>query len=142
VTRDQLIAFLVEFVRGHRYAVQASVSAQGPQAAVVGVAVTPRLELVFDTLEGTRKCANLRRDPRIALVVGTQDEKTLQFQGVADEPQGAELERLKALYLERFPDGHERTTWPGITYFRARPTWVRFSDFSGAAPVIEELSLE
>jgi hypothetical protein len=142
VERDQLIAFLAEFVREHRYAVEASVSEDGfPQAAVVGVAVTPTLELVFDTLASTRKCRNLRRDPRIAFVIGTERDKTLQYQGIADEPQGQELERVKAIYLQRFPDGYERASWPGITYFRARPSWVRFSDFSGATPLVEERAL-
>jgi hypothetical protein len=50
---------------------------------------------------------------------------------------GAELERLKELYLARFPDGRERAAWPGITYFRVRPAWLRYSDFSGSAPLIE-----
>jgi hypothetical protein len=42
-------AELLEFLRRHRYAVQAS-SAHGgaPQAAVIGIAVTDELELVFE----------------------------------------------------------------------------------------------
>ena len=59
---------MLEFMRRHRLAVQASSAANGaPQAAVVGVAVTDRCELVFDTLRTSRKCQNLRHDPRIAL---------------------------------------------------------------------------
>ena len=62
---------LLAFLRKHRLCVQASVAAEGgPQAAVVGYAVSDRLELIFDTLASTRKAENLRRDPRIALVVG------------------------------------------------------------------------
>ena len=45
---------LVRFLRKHRLAVQASVSARGgPQAAVVGVAVSDGLEIVFDILTPT-----------------------------------------------------------------------------------------
>jgi hypothetical protein len=44
------------------------------------------------------------------------------------------LDRLKKLYFASFPDGIERQAWPGITYFRVRPTWVRFSDFRGPEP--------
>lgn len=130
-------AELVEFVRAQKWAVEASVDASGaPQAAVIGVAVSDALELVFDTLGTTRKAHNLRRDPRVAFVIGWDDARTLQYEGVADEPSGAELERLKALYFARFPDGHERASWPDITYFRARPRWVRYSDFRGSEPVI------
>lgn len=126
---------LLGFLRRHRYAVQASTAAGGaPQAAVVGVAFTPALEMVFDTLDSTRKCSNLRRDPRVALVVGWDEEQTAQIEGVADEPAGDDLARVKAAYFAAFPDGPSRERWPGITYFRVRPTWIRYSDFRGAEP--------
>jgi pyridoxine/pyridoxamine 5'-phosphate oxidase len=123
-------AELLTFLKRHRYAVQASVHATGaPQAAVVGVAVTDELELVFDTLGDTRKAENLRRDPRVALVVGWDDAQTVQLEGVADEPPGDELARLKCAYFAVFPDEREREEWPGISYFRVRVTWARYSDF-------------
>lgn len=123
-------AEMLQFIRRHRYAVQSSVAADGaPQAAVVGIAVTDALEVVFDTLGTSRKAQNLRREPRVALVVGWDEEQTLQLQGVADEPSGAELQRLKRAYLAVFPDGVEREQWPDITYVRVRVTWARYSDF-------------
>lgn len=136
MTRDDLLLFL----RRHTYVVQASTGPGGaPQAAVIGVAVTDALEIVFDTLDSTRKCANLRRDPRIALVVGWDEAQTVQLEGLADEPTGAELARVKAVYLARFPDGHERERWPGITYFRVRPTWIRYSDFRQPEAAVVEV---
>ena len=54
------------------------------------------------------------------------------------EPTGAELERLRELYFESFPDGRERQSWRGITYIRARPTWIRYSDFTTDPPAIIE----
>jgi general stress protein 26 len=134
MTRDELLSFL----RHHRYAVQASVAASGaPQAAVIGIAVTDQLELVFDTLGTSRKALNLRRDPRIALVVGWDDEQTVQLEGKADEPTGLELARLKAVYFARFPDGLERESWPDITYFRIRPSWARYSDFRPEGRIVD-----
>jgi hypothetical protein len=136
MTRADLVAFITQ----HRYAVEASTAASGaPQAAVVGVVVTDALELFFDTLGTTRKAQNLRRDPRIAFVIGW-DDRTVQYEGVADEPTGAELAHLKQLYLAKFPDGREREAWPHISYFRARPTWVRYSDFRGPEPAVVELA--
>jgi hypothetical protein len=134
------LAELVSFMRRHRLAVEASLSAQtGPQAAVVGFAVSDAAEVFFDTLSSTRKCQNLRQDPRIALVVGWDEECTVQYEGVADEPRGAELARLKELYFSVFPDGREREHWSGIAYFRVRPCWARYSDFTGALPSLSEL---
>ncbi|MFO0551465.1 MAG: pyridoxamine 5'-phosphate oxidase family protein [Polyangiaceae bacterium] len=133
-------AALFEFVASHMYAVQASSSPSGPQAAVIGVAVTDQRELVFDTLGDTRKAVNLRSDPRIALVV-FGDAQTAQIEGLVDEPSGEELARIKRAYFARFPDGVERETWPLIAYFRVRPTWVRYSDFRGPEARVVELRL-
>jgi hypothetical protein len=133
---------LLKFMRAQQNAVQASVSAaQTPQAAVVGVAVSDQFEVIFDTLSSTRKAKNIADNSRIAFVFGglnPGDERTLQYEGVADVPSGAELERLKAIYYARFPDGAQRLSWPGLVYVRVRPTWLRFSDFNQDPPLIVE----
>jgi general stress protein 26 len=135
---------LLQFLRTHRLAVQTSISPSGvPQAAVVGIAVSDRFEIVFDTLASTRKAFNLRQNPNAALVVGglTQgDERTAQIEGVADEPGGEDLERLKRLYYDVYPDGSSRLSWPGLIYIRVRATWIRFSDFNQNPPLIVEFT--
>jgi general stress protein 26 len=132
-------ADLLTFVRRSKLAVVSTTSAAGaPQAAVVGVAVTDALEIVFDTLETSRKAVNLRRDARIALVIGWDEEQTVQCEGIADEPAGAELERIKAVYIATFPDGVARQSWPGLTYFRVRLGWARYSDFRTPDALIVE----
>ena len=127
-------AQLLQFMRSHRLAVEASVSpASGAQAAVVGIAITNDFEVIFDTVETTRKARNLRDNPKIALVIGgwlQGDERTVQYEGVADEPRGRELERIKQAYFDVWPDGRIRQTWPGLIYIRARPTWIRYSDYN------------
>jgi len=137
-------ARLLAFLRSERLAVQASSAADGaPQAAVVGFAATDEIELVFDTLASTRKARNLRGNPKIAFVIGglgDRDERTVQYEGVADEPSGAELERLKREYYAVFPDGPSRIGWPGLTYVRVRPTWIRYSDYNVDPPEIVELT--
>ena len=135
---------LLQFLQSHRLAVQTSVSASGtPQAAVVGIAVSDRFEIVFDTLASTRKAINLRQNPRAGLVVGgliAGDERTAQIEGVADEPAGEELERLKGVYYDVYPDGRSRAAWAGLIYVRVRPTWARFSDYNQAPPLIVEFA--
>lgn len=133
MTRDELL----EFLRAQPWAVESSVTGEGaPQAAVVGVAVTDQFELVFDTLGTSRKACNLRANPRIAVVIGWDDGRTAQIEGVADEPVGATLLRLRDAYLRRFPDGHERAALPDITYFRILPRWIRYSDFRTTPPTV------
>jgi general stress protein 26 len=133
---------LLEFLRGHRLAVQTSVSETvAPQAAVVGFAISDQFEIVFDTLASTRKAQNLRQNPKIALVIGGLlggDERTVQYEGIADEPSGPELALLQQVYYTAYPDGPSRLSWPGLIYIRVRPTWVRYSDYNTDPPVIVE----
>jgi hypothetical protein len=139
-----MLTELLEFMRTQRFAVEASCARDGAaQAALVGVAVTDALEIVFDTLDTTRKARNLRASPRAAFVLGgwlAGDERTVQFEGIADEPDGAELERIKQAYFATWPDGPSRAAWPGLVYFRVRPTWIRFSNFNHAPPRIVEFT--
>ena len=128
---------LLTFMRDQKWAVEASVSRRNaPQAAVIGVAITDDLEVVFDTLSTSRKAENLRRNATIALVIGWDEGQTVQYEGVADEPTGDELARIKRAYFAKFPDGLEREQLPAITYFRVRPTWIRYSDFRQGEPVV------
>jgi pyridoxine/pyridoxamine 5'-phosphate oxidase len=134
MTRAELLAFL----RKHRLGVLATVSPAGePESAVVGIAFTDQLEIIFDTIGTSRKSINLRNSPKIAFVVGWDEEITVQLEGIADEPSGAELDRLKEAYFQVYPDGRERQLWPGITYFRVLPHWARYSDFNPDGKIIE-----
>jgi Pyridoxamine 5'-phosphate oxidase len=144
MTREEIYLF----VRARRFAVVSTIMDDGsPESALVGIAVTPDLELIFDTTDSTRKCANLRRDPRAAFVIGWRGDylahtggfQTMQYSGVADEPQGEELSRLLDIYLAAHPEGAERRNWPGLTYFRVRPRWVRYSTYYRPRQ-IEEIS--
>jgi general stress protein 26 len=138
VTRAELIGFL----HGHKLAVEATMTPDGPpQAAVVGFAVSDFLEIVFDTVTSSRKYQNLRRDPRIALVIGWDREITAQIAGVVDFSTGDELDRIRECYFVAYPDGRDRLNWPGITHARVRPTWIRYSDFTQDPPRIVEMDI-
>ena len=131
---------LLEFIRAHGLAVVATTSATGaPEAALVNIAVTDDLELIFYALQDTRKCVNLRRDPRVAAVIGWESEKTLQYEGTADEPRDEELAGLKKIYGASRPDAQFQMSWPGVTYFRVRPSWIRMSNYGSPWSVEESV---
>jgi pyridoxine/pyridoxamine 5'-phosphate oxidase len=124
----------------HKLGVVSSIGPDGtPQSALVGIATTPAIEVVFDTVKSSRKYGNLVARPRCSLVVGWIGEQTVQLEGVAEELAGAELDRLRPAYFAAWPDGPARMSWPGITYFVIRPRWIRYSDFRQNPPVIVEL---
>ncbi|MGA2909015.1 MAG: pyridoxamine 5'-phosphate oxidase family protein [Terracidiphilus sp.] len=134
---DALYSFMARF----RYGVVSSTSKAGtPQSALVGIATTTELEIVFDTVKSSRKYPNLIERPACSFVVGWDGEQTIQFEGLAMEPQGDELRRYQQAYFAVWPDGPARMSWPGIAYFVVRPRWIRFSDFDRNPPLIEELT--
>lgn len=133
--RDELLAF----VRAHRWAAVSTVSPSGePQGSVVRVVASDAFELVFDTTDTTRKTANLRHNGKVALVVGWDNNQTVQIEGLADEPRGEELQRLKELYRNTYPNYYRtRQGMKGLIHFRVLPKWMRYSDFrSNPANVI------
>jgi hypothetical protein len=54
--------------------------------------------------------------------------RTVRYEGIADEPFGAELERLTEIYYQVYSDGRTRRSWPALIYIRVQPTWIRYSD--------------
>jgi hypothetical protein len=106
----------------------------------VGIATTPELEIIFDTVKSSRKYPNLVERPSCSFVVGWDGEQTVQFEGDAFEPAGEELKRYQEAYFVVWPDGPARMSWPGITYFVVRPRWIRYSDFDRTPPFIEEIT--
>jgi Pyridoxamine 5'-phosphate oxidase len=132
---------LFEFMSGCKLGVLGSVSPEGvPQSALVGIAVSEELEIIFDTLDTTRKFRNLTANCRTSFVIGWEGEKTVQFEGEAFLPKGEELDWYKKIYFAAWLDGPARQSWPGMTYFVVRPRWVRYSDFDQQPPLIEERS--
>ena len=136
-------AALVAFMSRFRYGVVSSLSHSGvPQSALVGIAVTPELDIAFDTVKSSRKYANLIEDPRCSMVIGWDGEQTVQLEGLATQPTESELSRYREIYFAVWPECRAHLSWPGIVYFVVRPTWIRYSDFDQHPPLIEEMVLD
>jgi len=113
-----------------------------PQAALIGIAVTEKLEIVFDTVKSSRKYPNLIARPACSFVIGGwgAGEQTVQYEGEAEELKSQDLERYQEIYFRVYPDGPARMTWPGIVYFVVRPKWIRYSDFDQNPPLLREFT--
>lgn len=132
--------FLYNFISKYKYAVLATVTEDNfPESALVGFAVTQDLKIIFDTVSTSRKYQNLIKNPAIAFVIGWDNEKTVQYEGIAKAPTTNELDDLLQNYFQVFPDGRDRKeNWKDIAYFCVEPNWIRYSDFD-TPPKIEEL---
>jgi len=130
-----------DIVRQKRLAVVSTVHDSGaPEAALVGFALTERNEIVFDSLGSSRKAINIARRPVAALVIGWDNDITVQIEGDARRPQGDDLTYAKAAYFREWPDGRGRENWPDIAYIVVKPRWLRYANYAGA-PVIEEFTV-
>jgi pyridoxine/pyridoxamine 5'-phosphate oxidase len=106
----------------------------------VGIAVTSELEVIFDTVKTSRKYANLTQRPSCSFVIGWEGEQTVQFEGIAAVILGNELSPYQEQYFSVWPDGKDHLSWPGITYFVVRPSWIRYSDYGVNPPLIQEFA--
>jgi pyridoxine/pyridoxamine 5'-phosphate oxidase len=133
MTRDQFVAF----VRDARQGVVATVDpARHPEAALVGVAVTDGGELVFDAPNATSKIANIREKSRVALVIGWDDDVSVQVEGDADILSGPDREAHGRVYLAQFPGS--RVLDEGFAVVRVVPGWLRYYDARSEPPVVVE----
>ena len=123
------------YLRGYRLGVLGSLSPQGePQAALVGYAVTDELEILFDTVRTSRKHRNMMANPQVSFTFGNTapaevDERTAQYEGLAEELAGATLDRLRPIYLATWPECAIHQQWPDICWFVLRPRWIRYTAY-------------
>ena len=123
---------MADYVRARGDAVVSTLGVAGePQAAYLSITATDAGELVFDAKADSRKVANLRRDNRIAVVVGGADGTTLQVQGAADFPAGADLVRCAEAYTSAFPQFADSLHSEGVVVIRVTVDWARFGDYRG-----------
>jgi len=133
-------AELLVYLRTCRYAVIGTIGPDGgPQGALVGVAVTDDLELIFDTAADSRKHGNLQHNSRIAATLSGPGEQTVQLEGRA-HPVSVTAESdadFRDAYYAAWPDGRERRSWPNIAYWRIAPCWARYSDYDRGPLMVE-----
>lgn len=120
----------VTFVGERGLGVIATLGPRGtPQAAVIAVVATDLGEVVFGTERGSRKFANIRRRPDVALAVGWNDDAvSVQCEGIADEPDGADMDRCLKCYLDRFPREQRLAENGELVLVRVRMNWIRYDD--------------
>lgn len=122
---------ILQFVKGQSLAVIATVSKNGsPEAAVVEFGELDDFTIVIDTLKTSRKYKNLQVNPKVAIVVGWDENITVQINGVANELSGPELEEAKTAYFSKNPRAKKWADKLGIAYFAIKPEWLRYSDLN------------
>ena len=120
----------VSFVRKNGLGVVATLGPNGtPQAAVVAILATDLGEVIFGCERSSRKFTNIQRRPEVAVAIGwDSDEVTVQCEGIADEPDGADGERCLKCYTGEYPSEQRLVRSQKLALVRVRMNWIRYAD--------------
>lgn len=130
------VTTIVKAVRREGRAVLATTSPEGtPEAALVGIAALDDGTLIVDALLTSRKVANLRTNPAVAVVVGAGDI-SMQLEGTGRLTTGSERRALADAYEAQLPGS--RAHDPSLAVIAIDVHWVRVYDASGGTPVVTE----
>jgi len=133
--KDEALTFL----KAHSLATLATISPEGnPHARIVYYASDDAFNVYFLSLANTRKVADIRVNPKAAVVISDDDKQhMLQIEGVFEEMTdtatfGPIITKLSQnLFPEDGPEApvtHMDKAKP--VFFKLAPTWVRWSNFT------------
>jgi len=133
---------IVDFLADRENAIMALATGADDRILARMILVTCEdLDIYFFTWEGSRKCEQIRANPRVALCKDrVQIEGTAQILGGLFDPAHAAIRRL---FDERFPETVER--WrdkPGMVLVRIAPTSVVLGGEPGEDPHLVFVDLE
>jgi uncharacterized pyridoxamine 5'-phosphate oxidase family protein len=133
---------IFHFIHDKRLAVMATVHPDNSlEAAVIQFAVTENLEIIFNTFSTYRKYVNLQKNPAVALVFGGEEKITVQYEGVARECFGNEREKVKTLFLQKYPKAGKWDNYPQTRWFVVTPKWIRYSDLRNDIWINREVNM-
>lgn len=128
-------------MQAHKLAVLATVNPKGlPEAAVIGFSENDKFEIFFGTSAKSRKYKNLSRNGHIAMVIGWDQGKTVQLEGIATEvTDEKEIEEYRKVHLAKIPSAAKFMKEADEAFFQIKPSFVRFSDLSKDPWDVEEI---
>jgi general stress protein 26 len=126
---------IYEFIKQHHLAAMGTVNQQAlPEVSVIGYVfkqIGEDFEIHVATYDSSRKYANLKRNPRVALAIGWESGKTVQIEGEAVKISDAEeIKELVWSDLGKMPTVAKYIKPERVVFFKIKPTWLRYSDFS------------
>ncbi len=137
---SDLHARIAAFLATEPHGVISTVHADGSvESALVAVSEAPDLTITIGTDKGTRKFANILREPRVALVVTDNDSIEVQLEGRARVTEGNEHEACKERHIAKNPKTVKYANDPGQRFIVIEPTWIRFTDRRTEPTTVEEL---
>lgn len=128
VKNKQLV---LDFIKSCNLAVLSTVTLESKsESAVLEFGQTDDLELIFDCFGISRKYKNLETNKNVSVVMGWDDNITVQYDGIAKEVFDEEKKKYQKLYWSKNPRAERWADREGIRYFKIVPKWLRYSDLN------------
>ncbi len=131
---------ILSFIETQAHMVVATTNGNAPEAAFVGFASTPELDLVFGTKTNSRKYKNILSHPNVAIVFDDDKKITVQYEGIISMLSGAELEAYKKIYFQKTPSSKKYENQPNQIYLKVTPTWIRYTNYSNHPDEVFEIT--
>lgn len=135
---NQILQTASEYLKTMETCVIATAGADGqPEAATIGFSHDDSFVILFGTNRSTRKYANLKANPKCALVVGFESPQTVQIEGIAEEVDAADIADRLQQHTNKVPAAKRFAEQEGQTWFFITPTWLRHTNYAAPEPVLE-----
>lgn len=129
--REKQIKFLYNFINSHKIGVLSTVTGNFlPEAAVMGLAVSENLEIVCSSFVNARKNDNILKNPYVALVIGWEKGKTVQYEGIAEPINSIDAEEHLKTTFAHIPSIAKYVEREFQVFYKIKPKWIRFADLS------------
>ena len=133
-----------EYITSQILGVVSTVNKTGnPEAALVAITEANNLNLIFGTYNTGRKYKNLMDNPHVAITMGNDVDEaiTIQYEGLAEELEGGELDRCRDLHIKKNPRSEKYVYVDEQRFFIVKPTWIRYSDLAADPQVDFEINI-
>ena len=118
---------IVSYISERDFAVIATNSSDYPESACIQFG-NSGLTLIFDTSNKSRKFKNLQKDNRVSFVIGWENERTVQYEGVATLLEGKEREEYRDIYFAKSEYARQWEVCRTFVLFRNRGSCFVQSD--------------
>lgn len=115
-----------------------------PQVAVMGYTIASNLTMLLNTDSRSRKWANIKNNPHIALAIGWDGRQPfVQIEGVATliTKQHRNFEEYEKNYFAKHSNSLVFKNVPTSVFIQVTPTWIKLTDPRTTPVTIEEYKL-
>jgi uncharacterized pyridoxamine 5'-phosphate oxidase family protein len=92
---------ILEFIKKEKLAVLATVGETVPESSVLEFGETDNLEIILDMFTASLKYKNMKANPNVSLVIGWDEDITIQYEGIAEELSGKEKTQHQEIYWKK-----------------------------------------